>query len=524
MATGATDCVTDSANYIVVIMSGNRVIYSFPADATPILEKDVDIADLSINNAAVAAITDEGKIITWGDAAAGGAPSSAILSLRDKVVTTLMNALNSFVVLTTNKSAITWGTYSTSPIEDVEKIVKSTHSFAALKSDGSIQTWGTPSEAIPLATAPLLEGIIDIGYGSSSFTALKSNGSVVTWPAQVHVTMAGPLSSGVIGFMHGSNAVLLKSDSVVTWGTLGTSDISGLSSGVTKVVSGGMAHAALRSDGSVVTWGHDAYGGKPDSATATKLSSGVLDIFSNGAYGCFAAIKNDGSVVTWGQASAGGDSTNATESLTSGIASIHQLGGFLYAKKINGDPIWWGPLVSLSEFSSIASFMDANIVDIAYTSALAVALKNDGTTRCWGGYVARCSTPVLGSISSGVKKVVYHSDSGPVFAFLKEDGSVAVVNASSGAITLYDSSALSSGVTDIFAGGGQLLALKENGSVALIYAYDTKPFEAVESQLSAGVYKLISASNNAGVAALKADGSMVTWGTDAINHVGNFSP
>ena len=65
---------------------------------------------------------------------------------------------------------------------------------------------------------------------------------------------------------------------------------------VQQICSTYTAFAAILADGSVVTWGHTAYGGK---------SSGVQDQLKNvqqicGTRGAFAAILADGSVVTWG--------------------------------------------------------------------------------------------------------------------------------------------------------------------------------------------------------------------------------
>ena len=57
------------------------------------------------------------------------------------------------------------------------------------------------------------------------------------------------------------------------------------------------AFAALKKDGSVVTWGDSYYGGD-SSSVRDELSSGVQKIFSNPFE--FAALKNDGSVVIWG--------------------------------------------------------------------------------------------------------------------------------------------------------------------------------------------------------------------------------
>jgi len=79
------------------------------------------------------------------------------------------------------------------------------------------------------------------------------------------------------------------------------------------------AFAALKRDGSVVTWG-GSWGGN-SSSVASQLSSGVAQIFSN--HTSFAALKKDGSVVTWGDSSYGGDSRMVASQLSSGVVQIH---------------------------------------------------------------------------------------------------------------------------------------------------------------------------------------------------------
>ena len=79
--------------------------------------------------------------------------------------------------------------------------------------------------------------------------------------------------------------------------------------------------AALKADGSVVTWGRGrdsifgyVYGGD-SSSVASELSSGVSNIYSTN--NAFAALKADGSVVTWGNN--GGDSSSVASELSSGV-------------------------------------------------------------------------------------------------------------------------------------------------------------------------------------------------------------
>ena len=67
------------------------------------------------------------------------------------------------------------------------------------------------------------------------------------------------------------------------------------------------AVAALKTDGSVVTWGLSNHGGD-SSSVSSLLSSGVSVIYST-LTSAFAALKTDGSVVTWGNSSYGGDSS-----------------------------------------------------------------------------------------------------------------------------------------------------------------------------------------------------------------------
>ena len=91
------------------------------------------------------------------------------------------------------------------------------------------------------------------------------------------------------------------------------------------------AFAALKTDGSVVTWGISSYGGSSSVAVysnythtytsvANSLTSGVAKIFSNDR--AFAAIKTDGSVVAWGDSRYGGDSSSVASNLTSGVSEI----------------------------------------------------------------------------------------------------------------------------------------------------------------------------------------------------------
>ena len=72
-----------------------------------------------------------------------------------------------------------------------------------------------------------------------------------------------------------------------------------------------MLLCALRSDGSVVTWGDKDKGG--DSSAVASDLNGTVDVSKIYATNnAFAALRTDGKVVTWGYGSYGGDSSSVT--------------------------------------------------------------------------------------------------------------------------------------------------------------------------------------------------------------------
>ncbi len=106
---------------------------------------------------------------------------------------------------------------------------------------------------------------------------------------------------------------MIKLSVLITISILFTSDVAvAFQGGVTHVVGTRSAFAAVKEDGSVVTWG-DAVNGGDSSEVSEDLRSSVKEIFSN-AY-AFAALKEDGSVVTWGNPRRGGDSSQVASQL-----------------------------------------------------------------------------------------------------------------------------------------------------------------------------------------------------------------
>lgn len=93
---------------------------------------------------------------------------------------------------------------------------------------------------------------------------------------------------------------------VVTCGD--SSKVQDQLSNVQQIHATDFAFAAIRGDGSVVTWGHEERGAKsdPDLRNVLQLQASEQ---------AFAALRADGMVVSWGNPDYGGDSSQVQEQL-----------------------------------------------------------------------------------------------------------------------------------------------------------------------------------------------------------------
>ena len=376
-----------------------------------------------------------------------------------------------------------------------------TSAFAALKDDGSVVTWGgaTGGYSDRVATK-LSSGVVQIYSSQGAFAALKSDGSVVTW---------GSSSSG-----GDSSAVADK-----------------LTGGVTRIFSTQQAFAALKSDGTVVTWGDSSRGGNSDSVV-NQLRD-VRTIYSTDS--AFAALRSDNSVVTWGDANYGGSTrflaysgwVDVAPQVSSGVSQIFSNYSAFAALKTDGSVVTWGWAASGGDSSVFAAALSSGVKEIASSRTGFTALKNSGSAVSWGNSGLESPSgdyemQVSASLGGGVTRVVAADYA---YAALKSDGSVVVwgdPEKGGRPEVYYDlwthssiASRLSSGVTAIYASFGAFAAVKADGSVVTWGSDDHGGDSSkVSGKLSSGVVKIVSMNSDggSGFAALKSDGSVATWG------------
>ena len=174
--------------------------------------------------------------------------------------------------------------------------------IAAVKSDGTLWTWGyngygnlgdgtTVSKTSPITTAGGGTNWRQVACGYSTSAAIKSDGTLWIW---------GYNQNGQLG-----DGTALDRSSPVTTVAGGTT--------WSQVAAGYYAFAAIKTDGTLWTWGQNLYGWVGDG-TALGRSSPVTTAGGGTNWrqvAAGAAIKTDGTLWTWGLNSSGqlGDGT-----------------------------------------------------------------------------------------------------------------------------------------------------------------------------------------------------------------------
>jgi alpha-tubulin suppressor-like RCC1 family protein len=280
---------------------------------------------------------------------------------------------------------------SSSLTSDVKCIYSSGVAFAALKNDNTVVSWGYNQDGGGPAGFVFTEGIVQTtGGGYININVELSNIST--------------LCSTMDAF-----AALKNDGTVVTWGNSASGGDSSNKdlTGTVAIYSTDAAFAALKNDGTVVTWGDSSAGGNSSNKDLTN----VKIIYSNDV--AFAALKNDGTVVTWGNNDNGGNSSN--KDLTNVKIIYHTVSAFA-ALKNNGTVVTWGN----NALGGDSSNKDLTNVNTIYSSLGAfVALKNDGTIVSWGN-------TIYGGVYTGssVSNIISVFAGPSAFAALNNNGTV----------------------------------------------------------------------------------------------------
>eukprot|EP00973_Karenia_brevis_P094311 12421829-Karenia_brevis.AAC.1 len=220
-----------------------------------------------------------------------------------------------------------------------------------------------------------------------------------------------------------SSAVLCRDGSVVTWGK----DVCGsvrkqLLSGVLCLQSATGVFAAVKENGTIITWGQPDYDAASNLLLKPPATFGAVCLVNTER--AFAAIQKNGSVIAWGDPDFGGDAHRVSEELNSGVIKLCSNEKAIAAMKNDGSVCTWGNSRCGGRGSSetrLRPLLQSGVIDVTATSRAFAILKQDGSVTTWGSrsYGADASV-VHAELQSGV----YTTEE--AFAAIKKDGSMII--------------------------------------------------------------------------------------------------
>lgn len=174
------------------------------------------------------------------------------------------------------------------------KIASGTYSQAAIQTDGGLWAWGINNNGLlGVGDSISRSSPIQIGYGVWSdvsigtYTLLAVKGDGTLWASGNN--QWGVFANGTTN----SSSSLSQSGSLTNWGTI-------------SISKGQLWAASVKTDGTLWTWGYNAYGNLGISNTidySSPVQVGALTNWSKievGALRTPIALKTDGTIWTWG--------------------------------------------------------------------------------------------------------------------------------------------------------------------------------------------------------------------------------
>lgn len=294
--------------------------------------------------------------------------------------------------------------HRSSPVQTITggtnwKLVAAFGSVSAIKTDGSLWLWGsntygqlgenlkTPAHrSSPVQTVSGGNNWVLVASGGYHTAAIKTDGTLWTW---------GYNTTGTLG----DNSVTHRSSPVQTVA----------SSATYKRASCGQYHtAAIKTDGTLWTWGNNSNGQLGNNSLAHRSSpvqtaaAGTNWKLVSGGYYHTAAIKTDGTLWTWGHNSYGDLGDGSTINKSSPVQTIatgtnwkHVSGCGYHTSAIKTDSTLWlwgsnqyGELGdnSISNKSSPVQTIStgANWKQVTGATYMTACVKTDGTLWTWG--------------------------------------------------------------------------------------------------------------------------------------------
>jgi len=331
---------------------------------------------------------------------------------------TINKTIISNVTVTVTQEGSTAG--SLIPTEVGSVSVTSTPSGATIYIDGYNSTFTTPHTFTNIKTGSHQINVVLSGYSVPMFQMVSATTQAT--PGVAFTLTAGGDSVSELSTGGNHNCALMSTGGVTCWGSntygeLGdgtTTDrsapvgVTGLTSGVAAISTGGGRSCAVMTNGDVKCWGNNYFGSLGDGTTAERhtpvyvygLGAAVSAVSIGYYHAC--ALTTSGGVKCWGRNKYGevGDGTTNERDipvdvtgLTSGVTAISAGSAFSCALMSTGGVKCWGD----NQYGVLADGtkterhtpvdipgLTSGVTAIVAAGSYVCALTTSGGVKCWG--------------------------------------------------------------------------------------------------------------------------------------------
>jgi alpha-tubulin suppressor-like RCC1 family protein len=506
------------------------------------------LTSISAGNFATLGVRSDGRLAGWGAYYALGGTNdlqTSALPVTDERATRDAKAVcvGSYHAVTLHNDgtlSVTGLPYPStqrppSDLVGVESLsVNENHSIAVLQT-GAIRAFGSNSSGqcdVPADLPP----VASADCGRSHSIVLLRDGAVRAWGSSLHGQTSVPIDLGparqVAGGTYNSGA-LLENGTVRMWG----SNAWGQASVPASVVAarqialsrgGGLHSMALRTDGTVACWGDNSSG-------ECNVPEGLANVVQISAGWSFSvALQSDGVVECWGWSANGQCGPASGRPIRRVVARDNNALSLLEDGTVRAWAMTKGAEVLTQRIPTGLT----DVASVATGTKHCIAVRNDGTVRCWGRNVEQqCAVPAdldgVVAADGGTRVSVARRADGSLagwgtswrnppeglgaarrVACASDDSIVAIDFAgtpwvwAATATMLRTIPAGLSGLVEVAGGSAHAVAIRSDGSIAC-WGSNTSGQCNVPGGLTAATQ--VAAGNRHSIALL-ADGGVVAWG------------
>jgi len=513
---------------------------------------DVIALDLGVSGGHLA-LRRDGTVLGWGVGSINSVSTPLAPAGLTDIVAVAAGALHG-LALKSDGTVVAWGEnalgQATVPagLNNVVAIAAGYYHSLALRSDGTVVAWGDNSMGqrnLPSG----LQNVVGIAAGETHSLAVKADGTVVAWNYDAQGQSSVPAGlSGVVSVAAGPRySVALKSDgTMVAWGSKPPGQAPATPA-LSAVAAGGFFTVGLGNDGSVVGWGNSFFGEVPSDlhgAYAIAISNFFAVALRDGAGDLAPSVTVPPASITVTEPQSASFSVAATGTgpfayqwRKNGVPIANATGSTLTIDETSpSDAATYDVVVSNHIGSATSAGASLTITPLAVVTSLTpprqvVALGQPlelGVTATGTGALSyqwyKNSRPLPGATTSSFSvPSSTRADDGYYWVKITDDVGTrqaatifvtvapAVTQVVSWGENATGTSAVPGGLSGVvrLADGGGPIAIKQDGSLA-VWGY-------AATQAPAGLTEVVAVAVGQGqTLALKADGTVVAWGSNIV--------